>query len=144
MTSAGKLNGTQHHGRLATMRPILRLLQIAALSGALALAESPAAAAERTDKLFEVMRSQPVFVNGQQAGFRVYPGTRRAEFLCLGLQSGDLLAAIDGKPLSNPGTAFGLLDSILTKPVTLTIVRANAPPAQIRSDLARCEERETI
>jgi general secretion pathway protein C len=50
----------------------------------------------------EVVRPQPVFANGVQRGYRVYPGRNRQQFARLGLQPGDLVLAINGTPLDDP------------------------------------------
>ena len=39
----------------------------------------------------EIVRPQPVFANGVQRGYRVYPGRNRQQFARLGLQPGDLV-----------------------------------------------------
>jgi general secretion pathway protein C len=49
-----------------------------------------------------VMRPQPVYANGKQTGYRVYPGRNRQAFLRLGLRPGDLVTAINGTPLDDP------------------------------------------
>lgn len=50
----------------------------------------------------DIMRPQPVFAQGKQRGYRVYPGRNRAAFLRLGLRPGDLVTAINGTPLDDP------------------------------------------
>ena len=50
----------------------------------------------------DVMRPQPVFAEGKQRGYRVYPGRNRAAFSRLGLRPGDLVTAINGTPLDDP------------------------------------------
>jgi general secretion pathway protein C len=50
----------------------------------------------------EIMRPQPVFAQGKQRGFRVYPGRNRQAFTRLGLRPGDLVTAINGTPLDDP------------------------------------------
>jgi general secretion pathway protein C len=50
----------------------------------------------------EIVRPQPVFANGVQRGYRVYPGRNRQQFARLGLQPGDLVLAINGTPLDDP------------------------------------------
>ena len=51
-------------------------------------------------------RPQPVFANGQQRGYRVYPGRNRQQFSKLGLMPGDLVTAINGTPLDDPARAW--------------------------------------
>jgi general secretion pathway protein C len=60
----------------------------------------------------EIMRPQPVFANGQQRGYRVYPGRNRVSFQQLGLQPGDLVTAINGTPLDDPARGMEIFRSI--------------------------------
>src|SRR5882757_484473 len=50
----------------------------------------------------DIMRPQPVFAQGKQKGYRVYPGRNRQAFSRLGLRPGDLVVAISGTPLDDP------------------------------------------
>ena len=50
----------------------------------------------------DIMRPQPVFAQGKQRGYRVYPGRNRQAFVRLGLRPGDLVTAINGTPLDDP------------------------------------------
>jgi general secretion pathway protein C len=50
----------------------------------------------------DIMRPQPVFAQGKQKGYRVYPGRNRQAFTRLGLRPGDLVTAINGTPLDDP------------------------------------------
>ena len=58
--------------------------------------------AEQPGAISEVMRPQPVFAQGKQRGYRVYPGRDRQAFVRLGLRPGDLVTAINGTPLDDP------------------------------------------
>lgn len=72
----------------------------------------------------EVVRPQPVFANGAQRGYRVYPGRNRAQFAKLGLQPGDLVLAVNGTPLDDPARGneiFGTIGS--ADHVSVTIER---------------------
>jgi len=60
----------------------------------------------------EIMRPQPVFANGQQRGYRVYPGRNRVSFQQLGLQPGDLVTAVNGTPLDDPARGMEIFRSI--------------------------------
>jgi general secretion pathway protein C len=57
---------------------------------------------EQPSILADVMRPQPVYANGKQTGYRVYPGRNRQAFLRLGLRPGDLVTAINGTALDDP------------------------------------------
>jgi general secretion pathway protein C len=50
----------------------------------------------------DVMRPQPVFADGKQRGYRVYPGRNSQAFMSLGLRPGDLVIAINNTPLDDP------------------------------------------
>ncbi len=73
-------------------------------------APSPDPAIERMRQLVtdepsivsDIMRQQPVFAQGKQRGYRVYPGRNRQAFMRLGLRPGDLVTAINGTPLDDP------------------------------------------
>ena len=58
--------------------------------------------AEQPGAVSEIMRPQPVFAQGKQKGYRVYPGRNRQAFVRLGLRPGDLVTAINGTPLDDP------------------------------------------
>lgn len=60
----------------------------------------------------EVVRPQPVFANGVQRGYRVYPGRNRQQFARLGLQPGDLVLAINGTPLDDPSRGMEIFGTM--------------------------------
>ena len=65
-------------------------------------------------KLSDVIRPTPYFVNGQQSGYRVYPGRNRQQFAALGLRPGDLIKDIDGQSLTDPTQAMQIFQSLGT------------------------------
>lgn len=72
----------------------------------------------------EIVRPQPVFANGVQRGYRVYPGRNRQQFAKLGLQPGDLVLSINGTPLDDPQRGMEIFNTIGTSDrVQLTIER---------------------
>jgi general secretion pathway protein C len=72
----------------------------------------------------EVIRPQPVFANGVQRGYRVYPGRNRAQFTKLGLVPGDLVLAINGTPLDDPQRGMEVFNTIGSADrVTVTVER---------------------
>lgn len=86
---------------------------------------------ENLSKLSDVIRPTPYLVNGQQAGYRVYPGRNRQQFAALGLRPGDLIKDIDGQSLSDPTQAMQVFQSLGTaEQVTVTVER-NGQPQQI-------------
>lgn len=58
--------------------------------------------ASEPSAISEIIRPQPVFAQGKQRGFRVYPGRNRQAFTRIGLRPGDLVLAINGTPLDDP------------------------------------------
>jgi len=68
--------------------------------------------ARNVSRLADVIRPTPYFVNGQQQGYRVYPGRNRAQFASLGLRPGDLIKDIDGQALSDPSQAMKIFQSM--------------------------------
>lgn len=72
----------------------------------------------------EIVRPQPVFANGAQRGYRVYPGRNRQQFAKLGLQPGDLVLAINGTPLDDPQRGMEIFNTMGTSDrVNVTIER---------------------
>ena len=79
-------------------------------------------------KLADVIRPTPYFVNGQQQGYRVYPGRNRAQFSALGLRPGDLIKDIDGQSLSDPAQAMQIFQSLgNAEQVSVTVERNGQP-----------------
>jgi general secretion pathway protein C len=68
--------------------------------------------AQNVSKLADVIRPTPYFVNGEQQGYRVYPGRDRDAFSKLGLRPGDLIKDIDGQALSDPNQAMQIFESL--------------------------------
>lgn len=71
-----------------------------------------AVVAQNVSKLADVIRPTPYFVNGQQQGYRVYPGRDRQAFSQLGLRPGDLVMDIDGQALTDPSQAMQIFESL--------------------------------
>lgn len=78
--------------------------------------------------LADVIRPTPYFVNGQQSGYRVYPGRNRQQFAALGLRPGDLIKDIDGQSLTDPSQAMQIFQSLgSAQEVTVTVERNGQP-----------------
>jgi len=79
---------------------------------------------QRGAALTEIIRPQPVFKDGRQQGYRVYPGRQRQQFAQLGLRPGDLITQINGMALDDPARGMeifrGLADATS---VTVTVDR---------------------
>ena len=79
-------------------------------------------------RLSDVIRPTPYFVNGQQNGYRAYPGRNRQQFAALGLRPGDLIKDIDGQSLTDPTQAMQIFQSLGTSDqVTVTVERNGQP-----------------
>jgi len=85
-------------------------------------------------RLADVIRPTPYFVNGQQQGYRVYPGRDRRQFAALGLRPGDLIKDIDGQALTDPTQAMQIFQSLGTADqVSVTVERDGQPEVIILS-----------
>ena len=100
-------------------------------------------AANNPGAITEILRPQPVFANGQQRGYRVYPGRNRQQFNKLGLLPGDMVTAINGTPLDDPARGMEILSTMNSAAnVTVTVerngetVQVNINNAQIAADAA--------
>jgi general secretion pathway protein C len=100
-------------------------------------------AANNPGAITEILRPQPVFANGQQRGYRVYPGRNRQQFSKLGLLPGDMVTAINGTPLDDPSRGMEILQTMNSaSSVTVTVerngetVQVNINNAQIAADAA--------
>ena len=75
-------------------------------------------------KAANFIRVQPMSGDGGLKGYRVYPGPERGAFNAAGLKPGDVVTAINGTPLSDPGQALQLLQSLSqSSALSLTIDR---------------------
>jgi general secretion pathway protein C len=79
----------------------------------------------------EILRPQPVFANGQQRGYRVYPGRNRQQFTRLGLMPGDLVTAVNGAPLDDPGRGMDILQTMNSATEVTVTVERNGQSTQI-------------
>jgi len=90
-----------------------------------------AVVAQNVSKLADVIRPTPYFVNGQQQGYRVYPGRNRQQFAALGLRPGDLIKDIDGQALSDPTQAMQIFQSLDSADQVSVTVERNGQPQVI-------------
>ncbi len=80
--------------------------------------------AKNVSRLADIIRPTPYFQNGQQQGYRVYPGRDRQKFAALGLRPGDLIKQIDGQSLTDPTQAMQIFQSLGTaNQVSVTVER---------------------
>jgi general secretion pathway protein C len=94
-------------------------------------------AAQNPGAITEVIRPQPVFANGQQRGYRVYPGRNRQQFSQLGLMPGDLVTAINGTPLDDPARGMEILQSINSAAQVTVTVERNGQSTQVTINTAQ-------
>jgi general secretion pathway protein C len=85
----------------------------------------------------EVLRPQPVFANGTQRGYRVYPGRDRKQFAQLGLQPGDLVTSINGTPLDDPARGQEVLNTMATSDRVNVTVERNGQTQQLTLNMAQ-------
>lgn len=88
-------------------------------------------ATENPAAITEILRPQPVFANGQQRGYRVYPGRNRQQFTKLGLMPGDLVTSVNGTPLDDPGRGMEILQSMNSATDITVTVERNGQSTQI-------------
>ena len=75
-------------------------------------------------KLTDVIRPSPFYKDGQQVGFRLYPGRDRRAFAALGLRPGDLVKSIDGASLTDAQQAMQIFQNLgNAEQVSVTIER---------------------
>ncbi len=83
---------------------------------------------ENPAQFFSQMRALPHFVNGKTDGFSISEVVPGSVFDQLGLRNGDLVTSIDGRPVTNPMQAMGLMQAMKTQSaLDLTIDRDGAP-----------------
>ena len=87
--------------------------------------------AQNISNLSDVIRPTPYFVNGQQQGYRVYPGRDRRQFAALGLRPGDLIKDIDGQALSDPSQAMQIFQALGSADQVSVTVERNGQPTTL-------------
>jgi general secretion pathway protein C len=96
---------------------------------------SPAATVSQTaaaKTLGDLIRPQPVFANGKQRGYRVYPGRQRDQFTALGLKAGDLVTEINGTPLDDPSRGKDVFASLASaSQISVTVERNGSPTSLV-------------
>jgi general secretion pathway protein C len=104
-------------------------------------------AASNPGAITDILRPQPVFANGQQRGYRVYPGRNRQQFNKLGLLPGDMVTAINGTPLDDPARGMEVLSTMNSAAnITVTVerngetVQVNINNAEIAADTAELQD----
>ena len=85
----------------------------------------------------EIVRPQPVFANGVQRGYRVYPGRNRQQFAKLGLQPGDLVLSINGTPLDDPQRGMEIFNTMGTSDRVTVSVERNGQAQELTLNTAQ-------
>jgi general secretion pathway protein C len=94
-------------------------------------------AASNPSAITDILRPQPVFANGQQRGYRVYPGRNRLQFNKLGLLPGDLVTAINGTPLDDPARGMEVLSTMNSAANVVVSVERNGETVQVNINNAQ-------
>jgi general secretion pathway protein C len=92
----------------------------------------------------EIIRPQPVFANGVQRGYRVYPGRNRQQFAKLGLQPGDLVTAINGTPLDDPQRGMEIFNTMSASDRVTIMVERNGQPQELSLNTAQMSIPEPV
>ncbi len=88
--------------------------------------------------LAQVMRPQVVLDSqGKQQGFRIFPGGNRQAFAKLGLQAGDLVTAINGTALDDPGAGTNVFNTLATSPNARVTVQRDGKPQELVVNVAQ-------
>jgi general secretion pathway protein C len=94
-------------------------------------------ASNNMSAITDILRPQPVFANGQQRGYRVYPGRNRAQFNRLGLLPGDMVTAINGTPLDDASRGMEILQTMNTASSVVMTVERNGESVQVNVNNAQ-------
>jgi general secretion pathway protein C len=92
---------------------------------------------EDPSALSDIMRNQPVLMQGKLRGFRVYPGRNRDAFNRLGLRSGDLVIAINGTPLDDPSRGDEIFRTIGSASEARVTVMRNGQQQDLSLNMAQ-------
>lgn len=88
--------------------------------------------ANNPQRLMDVVRAMPVMDHGKLTGYRIYPAGNPAQFNQLGLRPGDVVSAVNGIPLTDPGQSMRVLSSLKTsEQVSVTLIRNGQTQTQI-------------
>jgi general secretion pathway protein C len=85
----------------------------------------------------EIIRPQPVFANGVQRGYRVYPGRNRQQFTKLGLVPGDLVLSINGTPLDDPQRGMEIFNTMGSADRVTVTVERNGQSQELTLNMAQ-------
>jgi general secretion pathway protein C len=93
----------------------------------------------------DIMRPQPVFADGKQRGYRVYPGRNRQAFIRLGLRPGDLVTGINGTPLDDPNRGPEIFRTLGSSSEARVTVMRNGQQQDLNLNMAQvAQEAEAL
>lgn len=79
-------------------------------------------------KVADYIRVQPVNSGSGLSGYRIYPGRDRTVFAAAGLRPGDIVTAVNGTALNDPGRSLQLLNELSqSSQINLTVDRGGQP-----------------
>ncbi|MGB7755634.1 MAG: type II secretion system protein GspC [Salinisphaera sp.] len=81
------------------------------------------------------IRLRPARQNGNLVGYRIYPGADKSLFKKAGLQSGELVTAINGQPLDNPADSLKLLGGLAHASTATVTLQHNGQTRTVRINL---------
>lgn len=81
------------------------------------------------------IRLRPARQNGNLVGYRIYPGEDKSLFKKAGIQSGELVTAINGQPLDNPAASLKLLGSLAHASTATVTLQHNGQTRTVRINL---------
>ncbi len=90
-------------------------------------------------RLTDVIRPQPVFRDGKQKGYRVYPGRQRQMFTQLGLRPGDMIVQINGMALDDPARGMEVFRSLGDATQVSVTVERNGQPQVLTLDTSQLQ-----
>jgi general secretion pathway protein C len=79
----------------------------------------------------DYFRPTPVYDGERLVGYQVYPGSKTGVFAAIGLQAGDVITAIGGVPLSDPGQATDLFHQLVNGTVLTAAVTRKGRSEQL-------------
>jgi general secretion pathway protein C len=140
-----------HNGRLEKLMLPRQLQAGAAAPSSTALQmEAPV---ERMRKLItddpglmaDIMRPQAAYAQGKLKGFRVFPGRNRQAFSRLGLHAGDLVMAVNGTPLDDPGRSQEIFKTLGSSSEAHITVMRNGQQQDLSLNIAQvAQEAEAV
>jgi general secretion pathway protein C len=100
---------------------------------------------EQPGLMADIMRPQPVFADGKQRGYRVYPGRNRQAFIRLGLRPGDLVTGINGTPLDDPNRGPEIFRTLGSSSEARVTVMRNGQQQDLNLNMAQvAQEAEAL